>query len=362
MGFYLRKSVSFGGVRINFAKSGMGASIGVKGFRVGTGARGNYVHMGQNGVYYRAAIGQKNTRPNHFSESQFSESQVPSITSKDGLLFQDIESGDLSLILDSSSEELISEINQKGKLFPLWTVALLLALIPKIGAFLSVVLGLLVYFMVDKKRRTTILFYDIEEETEQNIQSFYDAFDEIMNCSAKWHVSARANVDDRKYHAGASTVVKKTRIEIAYRTPPRMKTNIKVPAIPVGKQIIYLFPDRVLIYEKKKAGGLSYSNLHIQQMSQQFIESESVPQDSTIVDQTWRYVNKSGGPDRRFKDNKKMPILLYSNIKFTSGSGLNELIQLSKAGAGSTLVQKLSDFSTLSFLNEHVTEANPRST
>ncbi|WP_144940072.1 DUF4236 domain-containing protein [Paenibacillus sp. 32O-W] len=37
MSFYSRKSVSFGGVRLTFAKSGIGASVGIRGFRIGTG-------------------------------------------------------------------------------------------------------------------------------------------------------------------------------------------------------------------------------------------------------------------------------------------------------------------------------------
>jgi hypothetical protein len=45
---------------------------------------------------------------------------------------------------------------------------------------------------------------------------------------------------------------------------------------------------------------------------------------------TWKYVNKKGGPDKRFKDNRKIPIVLYEDVQFSSPSGLNELIQLSK--------------------------------
>jgi hypothetical protein len=57
MGFYIRKSLSAGPFRFNLSKSGIGVSVGVPGFRVGTGPRGNYVHMGRGGVYYRATLG-----------------------------------------------------------------------------------------------------------------------------------------------------------------------------------------------------------------------------------------------------------------------------------------------------------------
>lgn len=44
MGFKFRKSIKIGAARINFSKSGVGASVGVKGFRLGRNAKGqNYV-------------------------------------------------------------------------------------------------------------------------------------------------------------------------------------------------------------------------------------------------------------------------------------------------------------------------------
>ena len=48
MGFYLRKSLNVGPFRFNLSNSDIGLSTGIRGFRVGTGPRGNYVHMGCN--------------------------------------------------------------------------------------------------------------------------------------------------------------------------------------------------------------------------------------------------------------------------------------------------------------------------
>lgn len=53
MGFYLKKGINFGPLRINFSKSGIGFSLGVKGFRVGSGPNGNYINAGRKGIYYR---------------------------------------------------------------------------------------------------------------------------------------------------------------------------------------------------------------------------------------------------------------------------------------------------------------------
>lgn len=53
MPFYIRKPVRVGPLRFNLSKSGIGISTGIPGFRGGMGPRGNYVHIGGHGLYYR---------------------------------------------------------------------------------------------------------------------------------------------------------------------------------------------------------------------------------------------------------------------------------------------------------------------
>lgn len=53
MAYYLRKALSFGPLRLNFSKSGLGLSAGVTGARIGIGPKGAYVHGGRHGLYYR---------------------------------------------------------------------------------------------------------------------------------------------------------------------------------------------------------------------------------------------------------------------------------------------------------------------
>jgi len=306
--------------------------------------------MGSNGVYYRTALSLNNS---HNGTIQ-SETAIPIEKSfqyeENQLLYQEIESRDISLIVDASSRDLVDEINQNYKKNYFWPYAIVLALIPVIGVYLAVVIALGLYIFVDRPRKTAILFYDIDEDTELEIQNFYNAFNELITCAKKWHVSAEANVRDAKYYAGANSVIKRTPITIQYGLLPRVKTNIRVLSIQVGRQILYFLPDRILIYQGKQVGGLSYDNLQIKQYNQRFIETGSVPHDGSVVAYTWRYVNKSGNPDKRFKDNPKLPIMLYSDVQFMSSTGLNELIELSKADVGKKLNEQLIHYSHKKFL------------
>jgi hypothetical protein len=68
MGIKFRKSLKAGPIRVNISKSGVGASVGVKGARVGIDAKGNsYAAGGKGGVYFRENLGSKggeNTQAN----------------------------------------------------------------------------------------------------------------------------------------------------------------------------------------------------------------------------------------------------------------------------------------------------------
>src|SRR5437867_9599022 len=96
MGFHVRKSLSVGPFRFNLSKSGIGLSTGIKGFRVGTGPRGNYVHMGRGGIYFRQTLPSSSSSDTRRIPSEVPETQSSSIE------FREIESGSVSQMVDSS--------------------------------------------------------------------------------------------------------------------------------------------------------------------------------------------------------------------------------------------------------------------
>ncbi len=357
----MRKSISFGGFRFNLSNSGVGASVGITGLHFGKNTKGNYVHLGQNGMFYRSALHQKRIPLNIIDNQQALSHLNPNIQEQQ-LLFHEIKSKRTALLTDSSSKELIDEINSKRKKLSFWPFAIPLVFIPKLGVFISVALILFLYFLVDKPRKTTFLVYDIDKQVEKEIRHFYHSFKELMDCSMKWHIAATAKVGNRKYFAGAKHLQERFPISIDYKQPSILKTNVRVPCIPVGKQRLYFLPDRVLIVERNAVAAINYANISAVQSNSRLIESEAIPFDSHQVGQTWSYVNKDGGPDRRFRYNRILPILLYSKIHFTSPSGLNEIIQLSKPKVGCTLDASLKLYSSKGFLAERSEATLPSST
>jgi hypothetical protein len=113
---------------------------------------------------------------------------------------------------------------------------------------------------------------------------------------------------------------------------------LAVPTIPCGRQTLYFFPDRLFVYDRRSVGAVAYKELHLESGDSRFIEEGAVPRDASQVGTTWKFVNRTGGPDRRFNNNRELPILLYGTVGFRSASGLNELIECSRSAAAVTFV------------------------
>ena len=273
---------------------------------------------------------------------------------------EDVESGSIERMVDASSAELLREMNEKRRkvrLLPgaiaLSIVVTLLLLAAEMPTWLVVLFGALavagcwLVSMKDELRKTTVILYDLEPEVEAAYASLHDAFGVLRSCSRSWHIEGQAKVRDTKYHWGASGLVKRKRVGLTVGAPPFVKTNVEVPIVPVGKQVLAFMPDRLLVFESAAVGAVSYPALDLTVTESQVADNEAVPQDATVVGKAWRYANKKGGPDRRFKDNREIPICAYEQMHFSSSTGLNEVIQVSRQGAGSALREALSSLQRL---------------
>lgn len=358
MGIYLRKSISVGPLRFNLSKSGVGVSAGIKGLRFGVGPRGNYVHMGRGGIYYRATLSPGT--PRRPPSTQPARPLSPPIQTGTHAPLEEIESADISNIVDSSSRELLAELNSKhvrGRFGPtsvfMMAIAIFMAIYTNwpnwalVTLFISGLLFIYAAFTRDTLNKTVVLFYEFDAEMEEAYTTLHRAASKLASTASAWHIEASGKVLDRKYHAGASDLVSRKATAIQKTEPPYVKTNIETIAIGVGRQTLHFFPDRVLVYDTNGIGAVSYPELQITVKQTQFIEGDAVPRDAKVVGRTWTYVNKSGGPDRRFNNNREIPICLYEEISLSSRTGLNEVIQVSCCGFGERFSNAISLLATL---------------
>ncbi len=300
--------------------------------------------MGYGGIYFRQTIPRPDNLVTHLDIPPVESSQIE---------FHEIESGSVSQMVDSSSAELLEEINSKSKKILIWpwvlvvstsVLASMAAAASPIWSWCFVVplcSGFFVWALyADKLRKTVVLFYEVEPHIERAYQNLHNIFDLLRGCSRLWHIESQGDIKttyDWKVNAGANALVKRKSIYPHAGAPSYFQCNIAVPVLPAGRQKLYFLPDRILVWDTDGVGAVGFDQLTLTFGEQRFIEEGGVPSDSKVIDSTWRYVNKSGGPDKRFNDNREIPIVLYEEILLTSNSGLQELFQASRTGIGAQL-------------------------
>lgn len=334
MGFRLRKSINLGGgFRINLSKSGIGYSWGVKGYRVTKTAKGTTrttVSIPGTGISYVHETGKNNGSGSQIRNSPSSPQYVPAIDSNH-YDTQNIVNNVTEAMVSEGLEDMLASANRALKLDKFanvcfWITAVLGFVFPIL--FLVALAFLIMKFFV-RAIGTIDLDYSIEPDQQAVVDGRIKPMIEITKCAKVWRIVQTSKVIDIKYTAGASSTVNRTACKATTKPPFPFKANLDVASFKAGKETLIFLPDKLFIIQKSKIGALNYSDINISSRTTQFIESEFVPKDARIVGQTWKYVNKSGGPDRRFKDNRQLPICLYGEIELTSTSGLNTVIMYS---------------------------------
>lgn len=369
MGFYFRKSISAGPFRFNLSGSGIGMSVGVKGFRIGSGPRGNYIHMGRGGLYYRASLGGTPRNSPHRNPN-IVHGYKPEPSPGDPA--HQVETGNITEMVPSSGTNIVDQINEKMSLPRLWPWALglglLLALVangqPGAERFALPILFLTaastaVCWWWDQTRKAVVAMYDLSEEVAASFERFVSAFEKVGLASRVWNVDTAKRTNDWKRNAGAGQLIGRKLAVFTHAVPSVLKTNISVPCIKGGKQHVHFFPDYVLIAEGRRVGAISYDLFEVLWNTTIFIENEGVPPDSQVVGHTWRFVNKNGGPDRRFNNNRQIPEVRYQQMGLRGSGGFQKILHLSRVEDRSAFDAALSGLRTkiASLNNTHSIDA-----
>jgi hypothetical protein len=182
-------------------------------------------------------------------------------------------------------------------------------------------------------KRTSRFFYELGEEAQQRYSIVQQALKHLSAAQSIWRIESTISTSDLKRNAGAATLMRRNLVHVSTSNPPRVETNIAVPCIELGLCKLFFLPDIVLYWQTGRFGAIAYDDLRVEQYTTQFVEEGRVPVDTLVVGKTWRYVNKDGGPDRRFNNNAPLPIVKYGALLLTSSQRLNIHLQISNSQA-----------------------------
>ncbi len=240
-----------------------------------------------------------------------------------------------SFLRDSTAQKLIAEINAKAQRPYYWILGITALIISVLFFGLSLITFLALAFTLclaafDIIAKTTVLHYSFDNKNQLLFNHFSTAIATISHSQRLWLVDVSKNTD---------------RVEISgsNNLPPYIKSNISFPTLKLGKQTLYFTPDCILIHSNKIYSSVDYAKVEVIENEIVFIEREQFPGDAKAVSQTWKHTNKSGEPDKRYKDNQRYPVMLYALIQFKSATGLNKTIMSSALFPKKILTQALTD-------------------
>ncbi len=365
MGLRFRRSVRlFPGVRINFSLRGVSTTIGPRGASVGIGQQGAFLNVGVpgTGLFVRERVGAgAGARPRSIPERVADGEGIPDPepTPPPGAVLDEIRSADNEALTSVGLREfrdLVAEAYAESRR--------LRSELPAIKAQLQKAKtrahkwenGFLLRRVLRKKyakileeheeakteaaeleqsieRCRIALEIQMEKGMEDSYGALVDSFRALAACDRCWDMTAAATVNQIKERSTATRTVTRAAV-----VPDLEPAEVLAPGRPAMRfpnangGDLFLLPGMLLVF---KAGAdfalIGLGEVLLEYTRLQCEEEQGVPADSKVVGETWKKVNKDGRPDRRFKDNYKIPVAQYGQLRFASVAGLNEEYMFSNA-------------------------------
>ncbi len=355
MGFRFRRTIRIvPGVRLNLSRSGPSISLGARGFRYTVGPKGTQTTVGLpgSGLSWTSKRPCTKGRQPQLDQprsqtidpnSPTPDSAVPPSSINPGATV--FESAAIEQLVSGSTSELAPILDAVRKQWRFHPIVLALAFSagalavasnsPQaiIGAIAFAAIAWPAAAILDRHRLTITLDYDLQDGQLRRFDELVQQFQRLAKCQRVWRIPLELRQTDRKRNAGASYTVQRHEISPRTALPDLIKSNLKFPSISLVNKTMYFTPDAILVVASRSVAALSYDHFEISARGIRFIEDARPPSDTTVVGETWQYVNKGGGPDRRFANNRRLSICLYGEMDMKSSSGLNERIQCSNAEA-----------------------------
>jgi len=354
MAFRFRRSVRvLPGVRVNFTTRGISTTLGPRGFSLNVGKRGTHLNVGLpgTGLSVRSRLDPSPALPVHPEVPIEPEPSVP--PSLDALPSGAVEIASAALedlgdegtavlknlITEAFHQRSAAEADLKDTAQLVRTAERRLARarafffrwflakrIPEREAAVAVARA----DHEEAQRRIDTAIVDVDFDMTPACRERYAdvvaGFRALTNASAIWDITSRADVDRQRTRSSASHEVTRRPVALGIAELPAVRSEF--PALRFGNangEEIYIFP-AVAIMGRPGASFavVDMRTLSLEYQQSLFVERDTLPGDAELAHYTWEKVNKSGQPDRRFKDNREIPVMWYGTITLSTVNGLRE--------------------------------------
>lgn len=367
MSLKFRKRIRvFPGFTLNLSKTGMSATLGVRGCSVNFGRNGTYLNTGipGTGIYDRIRLDNPNNTNDNGNNPQIPvetpyntytvETEIKSYNPE--LLTSDSMSSLKQSILDAEKvkkemyqEWMDANSSKNGTLFLLILLHFII-----VGFFLK---GLKQKYKEKKlfaeelkndyENFSLELDFNFDKDTLNDYISIRKYFEQMSLAEKIWDITAYRETDRYRERTVATRSLTRQPVRFYNESLDFIKTSYDALVMGNGNGgNLYIYPGFVIIKEtsSKDFGIVDLKNIRFNYSDSNFIEEESVPSDSKNVGYTWKYCNKNGSPDRRYANNYQIPIQRYGIIAISSSEGLNEEFMISNSESTDLFTTSLDNF------------------
>ncbi len=182
------------------------------------------------------------------------------------------------------------------------------------GLFLGIiVVGLSFLGYLHESKREVFVGYVLDDGARRRLQLAHQLLKTLHRCGRIWsfevHRSLFTSISNSlKYNAGDSFSVSRLPLLVFRRSLPNLQTNIKAPGFTTQGAAVYFLPDKIMVFANSRTYGIHYPEAKVIKDNFVFVEQNGQTyHDSVILDYRWKYINKDGSRDRRFKNNFQLP-------------------------------------------------------
>lgn len=182
--------------------------------------------------------------------------------------------------------------------------------------------GLLLWPYLARNSRFIVLKYGLTGGAETFFRGLCAGLAQVAEAEQAWGLVPG--------HGG-----KKDRSEasVGMATPHFLLASIDIFYVRYAATVAYFFPDFLLLRRGLRYRAISYNSLDVAFREKPSREEGPFPGDARRLGHTWLHPAKNGGPDRRYRDNRRIPVALYGSI-IVSINGHEEIrLLVSRHGA-----------------------------
>lgn len=188
------------------------------------------------------------------------------------------------------------------------------------------------YFDADK---------DLSDEQIDAFKKVTQTYKSLSQSRKIWEVTSEHASAERK--SSAAYNIERKEVTFSLGGYLNIHSQFEIPLLrDAFGNSYYIYPN--FIIKTKTAPNFTVepiSSSLFRYSSTRFIETEGVPADSQVIDRTWMYVNKNGGPDRRYSYNPERKVVGYGDIK---SDKLGVTFMISNREVAEQFIRDLSNF------------------